>query len=630
MTADRTRFAGGSGDGVRRWTAGITSLGVILAFLVSRLPNLDADAPGWVLTQYSPIDEFGYTVPAFDLNHYGTWVHQAAPWAPVEGLPMNVAQNVVAAVSMRLVGYDYWGLRASSILFGLIAFVALVAIVRRQSLDAKRLDGVPALVALAVTVAAAVLLLVDFSSLVSARIIEPTVTRLAAGSLIVLLVSRGTFLGDRSGLRRSGAFGAVVAAGVMFVYIYNLFLLPAAFVALAWWAFRSGGWPSVRRHLVAFLVGSVVVAIAYFGLVYVVYGETPMEWYRVWIGSFGTGARVSGASLGKVLSILDANIFRLDPAFLGLFLVSLPVFVWSMARRPTGLAVLIGLGLVFFVAQSVFVADYPARKFLMMMLFALPVVASGLLGSTGFRRWLGADRRRVIAAGAWLAAALVITGLESSMRPVPPHGATLVRIVAAGGIVGIAAIVIVAIAVVSTSSRRMVGMAGMVLMSLAVLAPLLYADAAFVYRRPTFTYRDAMIEVRPVVDGRSTAGGWSFAMQLYNTSRPVLNGYFFGISRSDYERDVVRMFVEGGATSMFDYVDSKTRSQWESLGFRLVDTYAIILPRGQRLGRYVLGSATVLSRISVDRGLHSGYGAPVIGRAGGGDIVATDDGRIRR
>ena len=317
--------------GIRRWALLVVSIGAIAAFLVTRLPNLDADVPDWSLTQYSPIDEFAYTVPAFNLHHYGTWVHQAAPWAPVEGPPMNVVQNVAAAASMQLVGYDYWGLRTSSVLFGLIAFLALIAVVKRQAADARRVEGVSAKLALAVTLAAVVLLLADFSSLLSARIIEPTVTRLAAATVVVYLVSRGTFLGDRQGLLRSGVFGAVVGAAVVFVYIYNLFLLPAALITLACWAYRSGGRSALVRHSIAFIVGVAVVTIGYFVLVYLVYGQTPIEWYRVWIGSFGNSSRTTGLSLAKVLSILDANVFRLDPAFLGLFLVSLPVFAWGIA-----------------------------------------------------------------------------------------------------------------------------------------------------------------------------------------------------------------------------------------------------------------------------------------------------------
>ena len=567
---------------VRRWGPAIGFIAIVIAFLVTRLPYLDADIPVWELTQYSPIDEFGYTVPAFNLVHYGTWVHQAAPWAPVEGLPMNVVENVAATITMRMIGYDYWGLRASALAFGLVALLCMVGIVRRQVVDAQRLDRIPSWLALVVMGGAVVLLLADFSFILSARIIEPTVTRLAVAAAVVYLVSRGTFLGERHGLKRSGAFGVVIGAAVIFVYIYNLFLVPAALATVAWWAFRSGGWSAVARHATAFVVGVLAIWAVYFALVLGIYGQTPLEWYRVWIGSFAGSARASGISLDNALTVLDGNIFRLDPAFLGLFLASLPVFVWGLVRRPDPAGILIGAGLIFLVAQTAFVADYPARKGLMMLLFALPIAAAGIALLGPFREWLAMRRRRVIAAGVWLAVALAITLLESPLRPVPAHGSVLAMIVAGAGVVGV-----VAIAIVAITRRNRIALAGMAVIGLAVLAPLLYVDAAFVYRHPTFTYRDAQIAVRPDIDGQQTAGGWSFGMQLYNTSRPVVNGYFYGMSRSDYERNLVRVFAEGRATSMFDYVDDPTRAPLESLGFRVVDTYDILLPRGKVLGRYV-------------------------------------------
>ena len=97
----------GADIALRRWASLLAGIAVVVAFIVTRLPHLDADVPDWALTQYSPIDEFGYTVPAFNLHHYGTWVHQAAPWAPVEGIPLNPAENIAAAISMRMIGYDY-------------------------------------------------------------------------------------------------------------------------------------------------------------------------------------------------------------------------------------------------------------------------------------------------------------------------------------------------------------------------------------------------------------------------------------------------------------------------------------------------------------------------------------------
>ncbi|HEX2754879.1 MAG TPA: hypothetical protein VHM48_05420 [Candidatus Limnocylindrales bacterium] len=575
------------------WTPALLGLGLIVAFLVSRLPLLDADIPQWELTVYSPIDEFTYSLPAFNLVHYGTWLHQAASWAPLEGQPTNVLQNVVVALTLKLFGSTFWGLRMSSILFGLVGFLSLVSIVRIQADEARRFDAVPKRLAWLVVAAACVLLLVDFSSLLSARIVEPTISRIAVATLLIALVARGVFLGERHGLVRSGVFGATAAAAVSFVYIYNAFLVPGALVALVWWAYRRGGWAAVGRHTIAFLVGCVVAAGLYYGLIYLVYGHSPIDWYRAWISPLATSSRGNGLSLTKIASILEANIFRLDPAFVGVVLASIPVFAWTLLRRPNAWMVLIAASLAAFLAQTSFVADYPERKFIMVMIFALPVAAAGVFGWRRFQAWVTADHRRLVAATVWLTGAVFVAAWASPFGKVPPHGSILARIVLVAGLVGAAALV----ALLIVRRPRFTTLAALVLAA-AILVPLAYADLAFVYRRPTFTYRDAQIAATRDVGDQETAGSLSFGMQLYNGSRSVLNGVT--VPQAEYEADIVRFFREGGATSMYAYADPKSRTRYESLGFRLVETLPILLPRGMKLGRYVFGASG--AAVSDDRG----------------------------
>lgn len=564
-------------------------VGLTGVFLLSRLLWLDADVPRWELAWYSPVDEFAYALPAFNLVQYGTWVHQAAPWAPVEGSPTNPVQNLVAAATLWLGGDSYWGLRASSVVFGLIAFLALVAIVRRQADEAVAGDGVSRRLAALVVVAAAALLLVDFSSLVSGRIVEPTVTRLAAAAVLVLLVSRGVFFGTGHGPRRTAAFGAAATAAVLPVYIYNAFLIPAAFLLTAWWAARAGGRSAVVRHLVALTIGGSAVAAAFFAAYFLVYHQSPVDWLNEWILTFATSSRGNGIAWTKVASIAQANIFRLDPAFLGLVLAGLPVFVWVTARRPAPWTVLVLSGLLAFLTQSAFVADYPERKFLMAMLFALPVAAGAVLGWREFRAWAVADRRRLAAVIVWLGGALGVAAFATPLGTLPNAG-LLASIVLGAGAIGLVALLGLVLL-----ERRPTGRWLALALGLAIAAPLAYADYAYVYRHPAFTYRDAQAAAASDVNGAVTAGSLSMAMQLYNTSRPVLNGYYSGITAAEYEADVVRMFREGGAQALFTYVDDATRSHYEALGFRLEETYDARLPLGQRMGRYVYAPAGALA-----------------------------------
>ena len=99
------------------------------AFALTRLVSLDRDLPPWELAQYQPIDEVAYTVPAFNLVHYGAWAHRAAPYAPVEGSPMNVVQSIGAALTLEI-DWSYPAFRASSVLFALVAALAMLAVVR--------------------------------------------------------------------------------------------------------------------------------------------------------------------------------------------------------------------------------------------------------------------------------------------------------------------------------------------------------------------------------------------------------------------------------------------------------------------------------------------------------------------
>jgi hypothetical protein len=576
--------------GRRAWI--VLGLALVGLFLLTRLAFIDADIPRWELSWYSPIDEFGYTVPAFNLVRYGTWVHQAAPWAPLEGPPINVLQNLVAAGTLAIGGDTYLGLRGSSVLFGLIAFLALLDVVRRQADDAVRHDGASAPIAAIVVVAAASLLLADFSNLLLGRIVEPTTSRYAVIAVVLWLVARGTLLGERSRITGSAALGALTAGAVLFVYVYCAFLVPAAAVALAWWAWRRGRWSAVFGHLAAFAAGAGAITVAFFAWYALVYRQTPGEWLQDWILDFASTSRGNGFAFSKIASIAQANIFRLDPAFFGLFLAGLAVFAWAVRRRPTAFGVLALAGLGFLVLQSGFVADYPERKFVMFMLFALPIVAGAVLAWPGFRSWATSSGRRSLAALLWLGGSIAVAVAATPLGRSFPPTSNLARVVLLGGALGL-----VALGVLLASQRRTIQLAAGGALALAIIGPLIYTDLAFVYRHPTFTYRDAQAEVSRTIDGQVTAGAWSLGMQLYNTSEPVLNWFPSHLSTAEYWAAVVRYHEEYGAAGLFDYTSPAVRANLERLGFRVAETYGIILPRGLVFARYVYapGAATSAS-----------------------------------
>jgi hypothetical protein len=577
---------------------GLAGLGLAtLAFLITRVVFLDRDIPPWSVSQYSPIDEFTYVLPAFNLHHYGTWTHQFAPWAQVEGWPMNVAQAVLAAITLQVGGYSYLGLRFASVVFGLVAFLAMADVVRRRVYSAMD-AGISPRLGSGVLAAALALLLLDFSFLLAGRIIEPTIARLAGIALLIWLVDRGYLLGDRHSLARSLALGAFVGVLVWFVYVYNAFIVPAAMIALVV-RVRAAEDRGVVRHIAAFVLGALLVTILYFVFVYAVYGHSPIEWFRTWIQYYDDSSRVAGASTRNLWSMFEANIFRLDRSLLLLFLLSLPVFSWRTirTRRPSAVLIASAFGLV--LLQSLFVADYPVRKYLILVVLVVPVVVDGILHADQYVDWARQSRLRAVATIAWglLAVAMLVSLLlPSGLAPAlglyqlvgEPRvivdgyrNATLGLIVHVAGAIGV-----VAILTGLLLRRRLVRVAVGLALAVAVLLPLAYVDRVYVFGRPTYTYRDALIAVDGVLGEEATAGSWSVGMQLYNHSKPSLSGYHYGQSREAYLADVVRAFKEGRAVALFGYTEGVNRGLWEGLGFELVESYEIRLPLGHVLSRY--------------------------------------------
>ncbi len=556
---------------------------VVLLFLLSRFLFLDADLPDFRLSEYSPIDEFAYAVPAFNLYHYGTWTHQLAPWAPVEGWPMNIVQNVLTALTMAVGGYTYMGLRASSVIFALLAFAfiwRISAATAREAVTDRLVSDRTGRLLVAFSVS---LLLVDFGSIASARAIEPTISRLAAVGLVVWAVERGWFLSRDQSTSRAAVFGLVCAAAVWLVYIYNLFLLPGALIALIACTFRTGG---VRRTIVqagAFALGAAISTAAYFGAVALVYGQNPADWYRVWIAGYSGSERFGGLSITNVASMLDANLFRFDGPLLLLVLLGLPIFLWWTAQSKRPWALLTVSLLALFILQSAAVADYPYRKFLIVTVFAVPIAITAILRGASYWHWLRARPPRLIL-GAVYAVLVVIVFVEHLVST--NLGAPLTRLIE------LAAVLFVAGSAAFLIAPRFLRTPIAAILAVTILLPLAYVDWREIYHRPTYTYRDALIASGQVLNGHVTAGDLSFAMQLYNTSTPVLEGYVYGLTREEYNSDVVRAFTDGHASWLFAYTRPAIRAHWEAEGFRLVETYSIKLPNGWLMGRYAYGPKT--------------------------------------
>ncbi len=206
-----------------------------LAFILSRIVFLDADLPPWGLTHYQPIDELFYTISSFNLFHYGSWVHQVVPFVRDDSSPLNVLQGLLTWICLELFGNTYWGLRMAPELVAWCSF-GLMAVLLWRIVPAADALGAPAggIGRAAVAGLWTMVAFFDFSFLVAARVAEPTSFRLVAVCAILVLCSLPYF-NAAVRVRRSLLLGLLTGVAVVFVYVYNAFLVPGVFVAVLAW-----------------------------------------------------------------------------------------------------------------------------------------------------------------------------------------------------------------------------------------------------------------------------------------------------------------------------------------------------------------------------------------------------------
>ena len=301
---------------------------------------------------------------------------------------------------------------------------------------------------------------------------------------------------------------------------------------------------------------------------------------------------------------------------MALVLAVLPVFAWWAVRRGDrlGVAVLV-LGLAF-LAQCTVQSDYPERKMLILLPLIVPIAVGGILRLGELRAWVRAEPRRrrwLVAWAGWVLVVAVVTLAVTLPARLVPWGpladilglpararftwtGSIGGLIVLGGAIGVPALLVL---LAAWDRPRVARVAGGLLLAV-MLVPLAGLDARYVFTHVTSRYRDTMIDEATRIDGTVTTVD-GYAMQLYNTSRPVLEGYVFGMSEEAYEQAVVRFHAEGRGSYLYDYADPGAPTRWERLGFRLVERLPIQLPRDRVLGVFVYdpqGARTVRAIVS--------------------------------
>lgn len=572
-------------------------LGTFL-FTISRALYLERDLPPFNVTSYIPLDEFYYTIPAFNLFHYGETIHTVIPQFKESLIPTNILENTVTGISLIIFGNNYYGLRMASVFAALLIFILMFLILRQmlkdniaagnQFIQNNKTNG-HLLLFLSLAY-----LLTDFSFLVAGRVAEPTIFRTLAMVSIVYISLLIFLQKDICKPWLTVFMGFAAAASVVFVYIYNLFVFCALAVSITIFAFKQDC-KGALKQVFLFLVGTVLCIFVYQIVAASVYHCNLVEIYqhlvpfgnRMSIDISGTDRIVSYAA--NLFLIFLTNIFRFNSSLLFIFLISVPVFVWKVMTQKNNMEILILNLLIFLILQSTVINDYSMRKLIILLPLVILIIATSAQCLFPFTEALKSRSNRfgyfilyvITSFIAAIGVAVAYLNPSISSNSVSPG---------ISGILNLVTLIIIGVAIILYLAANMHLPRLMVyILTILLFIPNLYLDYSQVFSNRTYYFRDAMIAMGQTINDKVTAGGCSYGFRLYNSSIPVLDSYIYKYpvnadQKDQYNRVFDELLSNGTASFSIAYTSEMPGT---AAGTEYMTQHNMVLTRKYRLPDYM-------------------------------------------
>ncbi len=331
----------------------ITVAALFVFYAVTRLYHLDADLPPWGIAMYQPMDEGQYATMALTKYNFKSFTMAGyEQFYMGEHVRINVVENIIIYILMRILGDNYYGFRMASVLAGaaVTAFFTIVLFVRDKE---NRVHPV-------VKALFALLLCCNFAFLMSNRVIEPSIFRMLAVQFIVLIFAidlkqewykHFQFL----------AFGFVAVFSIFGIYITNIFLM-LTFLILAGFEIKKTkeGW----IWFFEFVFGAVIAFFLCEFYYYLVWGTSCLSNTLSSIMSFSYDAAYTGWTnyIYAIFQYFSSNSLLYNLTILFLFFFCFIPQLKNAWRRHDTFLMLNCLLVICFLLQTFISNDYIIRK----------------------------------------------------------------------------------------------------------------------------------------------------------------------------------------------------------------------------------------------------------------------------
>lgn len=481
-------------------------------FIITRFVFLERDLPPWNITYYQPIDEYYYTIPAFNMYHYGSASHQIIKYIESDGIgTYSILQNIFTYVTLLLFGNNYYGLRMASIIASFSIFLIMYFLLKDINETNNRNNYILLLISL-------FYLIIDFQYLNASIVAEPTIYRLFALFFLIFIVK---YLLDKPMTKGiSTLMGLLSSSACIFVYPSNFFIIPAvAFYVLLFEVLRSKkSYKESFFKLPFFTLGIIVSIIIYCFIHYLIYDINPFKVDSNNFNIFSERIAINYSGVtNNLLNIFKTNIFRFNYSLLFMLFISLPIFFTKVLKEKKREDLLFFSICLWFFVQCIFLNDYPQRK----LIFILPIVILLIFKSYIF---IDAFRNKIFNSRLNLYFyQLYFISISILIIIYLPRAFNSDEILKKLNIIILLVTLVVFYLLLFQKNKinKFIVISYIPLLFFTNL----WLDIKYVYYNPTFKYKNAMLALSSDINGKVIAGGWSHAMRLYNTSIPLLNPY---------------------------------------------------------------------------------------------------------
>lgn len=509
-------------------------LSFFILYFVTRVLFLESDLPPWNISYYQSIDELYYTIGAFNLYQYGDYNIKLVDYIVEPKYVVNYFMEFFVAMSLKIFGNNYFGLRMASVFSGATILI-LICLILKESLVFNKNNRILVLLIL-------LYLILDFSFFISNRVAEPTIFRL----LIFMVVYYIVLKISKSGISytKSFIFGFIALLSVALVYTTNFFIIPTIGLFIILTLFFND-YKKIIFNILFYILGLITAGVIFLFFYWYIFNDNFIIDF-ILIHSVVTD-RISNI-FHNFIYIFNTNIFRFNTSLLLLSLVSLPLFVYITFHKKNKCTFFLFSAILMFLLQTVFVNDYPERK----LIFILPLILI-MLGVIYDNRNVLLEKLLFNKRVDVLFKIYIVFSLIICLYFTYKNSSNLIIL---NYFVLISVFITILAFINNIEFLLKYSIWGVVLLFFTTNVLL---DYKYVFSNPEYKYKNSMIEASKIIDNSYTVG-WSHAMRLYNKSIPLMSAYLYKWWSSQfYEKHKLSLLNEKGIVYEFILINDKNR-----------------------------------------------------------------------